>query len=335
VLARLGAGFVLMALLAGCLLPPEPRTEAGRDVFNLYLLVLGLAAIVFVGVEGFIIYAVVRYRRQPGDDVLPEQLHGNTMIEIIWTAIPTVIVFILFTFSMITLGTVEGRESSPGETIEVEGFQWQWVFRYENGAVVRGSAEEIPELAVPVGEQVRLVLTSLDVNHAFYVPDFLLKRDVIDFGQDREPNEIRFTVTDVGTYSGHCAEFCGLQHADMLFTVNAMSRTDYDAHLDGLLSGEPPPQTGDCQTTIQVAAVESLRFDTQEIQAPAGEDFCIEFTNNDVAVHDIGIQEIEFNGDDVEPGDTITYLIPAMEAGDYTFYCTLHPTMTGALTIGE
>jgi heme/copper-type cytochrome/quinol oxidase subunit 2 len=257
------------------------------------------------------------------------------MIEIIWTAIPTVIVFILFTFSMITLGTVEGRESSPGETIEVEGFQWQWTFRYENGAVVRGSAEEIPVLAVPVGEQVRLVLTSLDVNHSFYVPDFLLKRDVIDFGQDREPNEIRFTVTEAGTYAGHCAEFCGTSHADMVFTVEAMTRADYDAHLDALLSGEPPPQTGDCETTIQVAAVESLRFDTQEIQAPAGEDFCIEFTNNDVAVHDIGIQEIEFNGDDVEPGDTITYLIPAMEAGEYTFYCTIHPTMTGALTIGE
>jgi heme/copper-type cytochrome/quinol oxidase subunit 2 len=167
------------------------------------------------------------------------------------------------------------------------------------------------------------------------VPDFLLKRDVIDFGQDREPNEIRFTVTEAGTYSGHCAEFCGTQHADMVFTVEAMARADYDAYLESRLSGETPPPTGECATTIQVAAVESLRFDTAEIQAPAGEDFCIEFTNNDVAVHDIGIEETDFNGDDVEPGQTVTYVIPAMEAGDYTFYCTLHPAMTGALTIGE
>lgn len=324
----------MLALLAGCLLPPEPRTEAGRDVFNLYLLVLALAAIVFVGVEGFLVYAIVRYRRKPGDDVLPEQLHGNTMIEIIWTAIPTVIVFLLFTFSMITLGTVEGREQSSGETIEVEGFQWQWTFRYANGATTTGSAEEIPVLAVPVGEQVRLVLTSLDVNHSFYVPDFLIKRDLIDFGEAREPNEIRFTVTEVGTYSGHCAEFCGTSHADMLFTVEAMERADYDAYVASLLSGEPPPQTGDCATTIQIAAVETLRFDTQEIQAPAGEEFCIEFTNNDTAVHDIGIQEIDFNGDDVQPGESITYQIPAMEAGDYTFYCTIHPSMSGALTVG-
>ncbi len=86
------------------MLPPEPKTEAAKDVFNLYLLVLALAVIVFVGVEGFLVYAIVRYRRKPGDDTLPEQHHGNNKIEIIWTAIPTIIVFVLFTFSMITLG---------------------------------------------------------------------------------------------------------------------------------------------------------------------------------------------------------------------------------------
>ena len=315
------------------MLPPEPRTEAGKDVFNLYLLVLALAAIVFVGVEGFILYAVIRYRRKPGDDVLPEQLHGNTMIEIIWTAIPTVIVFILFGFSMVTLGEVEARAETPGATVEVEGFQWQWTFRYENGAVANGSADDPAELAVPVGEPVRLVLTSLDVNHSFYVPDFLIKRDLIDFGDDRGPNDLEFTVTEAGTYSGHCAEFCGTAHADMLFTVKAMPRVEYDAYIEALAAGEPPPSTGDCGTTIQVAAVETLRFDTDAIQAPAGEEFCIEFTNNDSAPHDIGIQQIEFNGDDVQPGDSITYVIPAMQAGDDTFLCTIHPTMNGALTI--
>ena len=244
--ARFGGVLLVIALLAGCMLPPEPRTEAGRDVFNLYLLVLGLAAIVFIGVEGFILYAVFRYRRKPGDDVLPEQLHGNTMIEIIWTAIPTVIVFILFGFSMITLGTVEARDETPGTTIEVEGFQWQWTFRYENGATTTGQANEPPELAVPVGESVRLLLTSNDVNHAFYVPDFLIKRDLIDFGDDREPNNLEFTVTEAGTYSGHCAEFCGEQHAAMLFTVNAMPRAEFDALYRSearAVSRHPPPGT--------------------------------------------------------------------------------------------
>ena len=84
-----------------------------------------------------------------------------------------------------------------------------------------------------------------------------------------------------------------------------------------------------------MAAVPSIQFDTDAIEAPAGEDFCIEFTNNDTVPHDVGIVETEFNGDDVDPGESITYVIPAMEAGDYTFYCTIHPTMTGDHIVGE
>ena len=333
------APLMLVVLLAGCLLPPQPKTEAGQDVFNLYIVLLVLAAIVFVGVEGFILYAAIRYRRKPGDDVLPEQLHGNTTVEIIWTAIPTVIVLILFTFSMITLGEVEASISEEdARRIEVEGFQWQWKFVYDNGAETTGSAEEPPVLALPVGEPVRLELVSLDVNHAFFVPEFLIKRDVIDFGEARGPNVMSFTVTEAGTYAGQCAEFCGLEHADMVFVVEAMPPAEFDAYIEALAAGEPPPPPpggGDCETPIQVAAIESLQFDTDLIEVPAGEDFCIEFTNNDTAVHDIGIEETGFNGEDVQPGESFTYVIPAMEAGDYTFYCTIHPTMAGDLVVGE
>jgi cytochrome c oxidase subunit II len=330
---------VLVVLLAGCLLPPTPKTDAGQDVFNLYLIVLGLAAIVFIGVEGFILYAVFRYRRQPGDEVLPEQLHGNNTIEIIWTIIPTVIVFVLFFFSMLTLGEVEASSDvEEAETVQVEAFSWGWRFLYENGAESSGTAEEPPVLALPVGEPVRLVLTSIDVNHAFFVPDFLIKRDVINFGENQAPNELTFTITEVGTYSGQCAEFCGTGHAEMIFTVDAQERADFDAYVEALAAGAPPPgggDGGDCGTTIQIAAVETIRFDTDAIEAPAGEDFCIEFTNNDTVPHDVGIVETDFNGEDVDPGETITYVIPAMDAGTYTFYCTIHPTMEGTLTVNE
>jgi cytochrome c oxidase subunit II len=335
---RVGLPLVFIGLLAsGCMLPPDPKTEAGQDVFNLYLLVLGLALIVFIGVEGFILYAVFRYRRKAGDDVLPEQLHGNNTVELIWTLIPTVIVFVLFVFSMITLGVVEARDQEQeATTIEVDAFSWQWTFRYDNGVEVDGTAAEPPTLAVPVGEPVRLILNSLDVNHAFFVPDFLLKRDVIDFGEAREPNELTFTVTEEGTYAGHCAEFCGTAHADMIFEVQAMPREEFDGYVEALASGETPPPTGDCETTIQLAAIESIQFDADAIEAPPGQEFCIEFTNNDTVLHDVGIPDIDFNGDDVEPGETITYVIPAMEAGDYTFICTLHPEqMVGDLTVGE
>jgi cytochrome c oxidase subunit 2 len=331
---RAAAPFLVVALTAGCMLPPTPVTEAGKDVFNLYLLVLALAVIVFVGVEGFILYAVFRYRRRADDDVLPEQLHGNTTVEIIWTAIPTVIVFVLFTFSMITLGSVEARSDAPGATIEVDGFQWQWTFRYEEGAVVNGSAAEPPVMAVPVGEPVRLILKTADVNHSFYVPQFLIKRDLIDLGDGSAPNELEFTITEEGTYSGQCAEFCGTGHADMVFTVQAMPRGEYDDYIAALVAGEEPgPSPGDCGTTIQIAA-QSLQFDTSSIEAPAGEDFCIEFTNNDTVVHDVSIQEIGLNGEDVQAGESRTYVIPAMDAGTYTFYCSIHPSMSGDLTVG-
>src|SRR6187549_4028026 len=234
-IARRLAPLMLVVLLAGCLLPPAPKTNAGQDVFNLYLIVLGLAAVVFVGVEGFILYAVVRYRRQPGDDVLPEQLHGNNTVEIIWTIIPTVIVFVLFFFSMLTLGEVEASSNVPNATtVEVTGFQWQWTFRYENGAETTGTADEPAVLALPVNQPVRLVLYSLDVNHAFYVPDFLIKRDVIDFGDARPPNELTFTITEAGTYAGQCAEFCGTAHAEMLFVVEAMPVDEYEAYIEAL-----------------------------------------------------------------------------------------------------
>lgn len=332
---RVGVPLLLVALLAsGCLLPPEPATEAGKDVFNLYLIVLGLAAIVFFGVEGFIVYAILRYRRKPGDDVLPEQHHGNTAVEIVWTLIPTVIVFILFGASLATLGTVEARAEQPGVEIRVQGFQWNWRFHYSDEAVSGPQGNEPAVLAVPVGEPVRLLLESDDVNHAFYVPDFLLKRDLIP----GDTNELEFTVTEPGTYAGQCAEFCGTSHATMTFVVEAMSREDFDAWVAALAAGEEPPGpgAGDCSTTIQLQAVPEFAFDLDTIEVPAGEDFCVEFTNNDTVLHDFGVVETGFNGDDVEPGESITYVVPAMEAGEYTFYCTLHPTqMVGDLIVGD
>lgn len=335
---RVGVPLLLIALLAGCLLPPEPRTEAGRSVFNLYLITLALAAIVFIGVEGFIIYAIFRYRRKPGDEVLPEQHHGNNLIEMIWTAIPAVIVLVLFTFSMLSLAEVEARvEGDEGVGIQIEGFQWSWRFIYEEGVEVTGTPASPPELVVPVGEPVVLTLTSLDVNHAFYVPDFLIKRDLIDFGQHREDNELRFTVTEAGTYAGQCAEFCGAAHADMTFVVTAMERADYDAHLASLAAGETPePVAGECEETVEISA-DNTAFDRTEIEVPADTAFCINFENRENVPHNVSIYDGEeelFTGSILNEAGTITYQVPALAAGEYRFICDVHPlTMVGDVIV--
>ncbi|MGH2385508.1 MAG: cytochrome c oxidase subunit II [Candidatus Limnocylindria bacterium] len=337
---RLGIPLLLIGLLAGCLLPPEPKTEVGRDVFNLYIIVLVLAGIVFVAVEGFILYAVFRYRRAPGDDTLPEQLHGNTTVEIIWTLIPTVIVFILFGVSMVTLGEVEARSEDPGVVIQVDGFQWNWTFRYEDGPIVQPQGNEPPVLAVPVGESVRVVLNSLDVNHAFYVPQFLIKRDLINLGENGRMNELEFTITEAGTYAGQCAEFCGTAHADMTFVVEAMDRAAYDERIAALASGETPPPTGEgeCTTTIEIAA-DSTQFDIGEFEVPAETAFCIAFENLENVPHNVAIydgSEALFTGSFLnEPGE-ITYEVPALPAGEYQFICDAHPTtMVGDVTVTE
>ncbi|WP_252406464.1 hypothetical protein, partial [Acinetobacter pittii] len=87
-------------------------------------------------------------------------------------------------------------------------------------------------------------LTSIDVNHSFYVPAFLIKRDLIDFGGNRDPNTLEFTVTEAGIYAGQCAEFCGTAHAEMTFVVNAMPRAEFDEYTAALAAGEPPPAGG-------------------------------------------------------------------------------------------
>lgn len=335
---RIGVPLLLILLLGGCLLPPEPKTDAGRDVFNLYIVVLILAGIVFVAVEGFILYAVVRYRRKPGDDTLPEQLHGNTTVEIIWTLIPTVIVFILFGFSIVTLAEVEARAEEPGVTIEVEGYQWNWLFVYPDG-VSGPQGTEPPILYVPVGEPVRLILSSRDVIHAFFVPEFLIKRDLVQYSGGRGDNELEFTVTEAGTYAGQCAEFCGTSHAEMIFTVEAMPRAEYDAQIASLASGEtPPPPGGECELTVEITA-NNIQFDIGEFEVPAETAFCIAFENQENVPHNVAIYdggEALFTGEFLNEVGSITYNVPALPAGEYSFICDAHPqAMSGDVTVTE
>lgn len=333
--ARVAVPLLFIVLLGGCLIPPEPKTEGAEDVFNLYLVLSVMALIVFLGVEGMLVYSVIRYRRR--DDRLPNQLHGNNLVEIIWTAIPTVIVLALFVAGMSALATVEARADDPVQ-IEVEGFQWQWTFRYpDEGVSVTGTGSEGPVMVVPVGEPVRVTLSSVDVIHAFFVPQFLIKRDVVPFAEGERPNEIGFTVTEAGTYTGQCAEFCGTFHADMNFTVQGMPREEYDAYLAAMAEGEEPPapaESAPAGATVVDISANLLAFDTDEIRVPAGQPFVIRFENQESAPHNVAIYdgtETLFSGEIITGPSTIEYQVPALEAGEYDFICDVHPSMAGTV----
>jgi len=241
---------------------------------------------------------------------------------------------------MATLGDVEARSENPGVTVQVDGFQWNWTFRYEDGPVVQAQGGEPPVLTVPVGEPVRLVLNSLDVNHSFYVPQFLIKRDLIDLGENGRDNELEFTITEAGTYAGQCAEFCGERHADMVFVVEAMDRAAYDEYIAALASGETPPATGggDCATTIEIKA-NNTQFDIDSFDVPADTDFCITFENQENMPHNVAIYEGDeaiFTGEFLNEAGEITYNVPALPAGEYRFNCDAHSqAMVGDVTVTQ
>jgi len=326
------------------MVPPAPETKQAKEVFVLYAIVLGMGAVVFLAVEGFILYSIVRYRRR--DNRLPTQLHGNNTIELVWTAIPTVIVLVLFVLSTLTLNSIEARSASPGVHVEVNGFQWQWTFRYLDGDAdatndlsITGTPAVPPVMVVPVGEPILLTLRSNDVIHAFYVPQFLVKRDVIPVSEGRSPNTLEFTISEVGTYAGQCAEFCGDLHSRMTFKVQAMTRAKYDAWFAAARAGATPgPSVNPGGVVLKVAA-DHIAYSIHELTAPADEPFTIEFTNNEAISHNVAIYQGKtaiFHGALVSgPGKTVSYVIKALPAGEYTFICDVHPVpdMTGKLTV--
>src|SRR5437762_7468829 len=280
---RIAVPLLLMLLLGGCLFPPTPETTQAKDTFTLYVVVFIMGAVVFFGVEGAIVYSIIRYRRR--DDRLPDQLHGHTLLEIVWTAIPTIIVLFLFVWSTITLSTTQAK-SDPAVTIEVTGFQWQWTFHYldgdndpKNDYSVTGTAANPPVMGLPTGEPIRLILKSSDVIHSFFVPHLLVKRDVIPFPNGINPNELDFTASDPGTYGGQCAEFCGDLHSKMTFTVEAMAPAAFQTWLADAKAGQTPPPTGTPPPGAAVIKLtaQNVAFNTSSLQVPAGKPFVIQF----------------------------------------------------------
>jgi len=211
----------LLLLLAGCTGDPQDTLADHGDVSerirDLFLPVVAIAVVVFVLVEGYFFYALLRYRRRGNETELPKQTHGSTPLEITWTIIPVVI---LAALTVPTLQTIRYIDTIPENplVINVTAQQWWWAFQYEDSGVVTAD-----QLVVPIDTPVQVKLRSMDVIHSFWVPRLAGKMDVVP----NHNNTMWFNARDVGTYSGQCAEFCQLSHAKMKFEVKALSQADY------------------------------------------------------------------------------------------------------------
>jgi cytochrome c oxidase subunit II len=353
--------FALAALLAGCAGQPQPGTgpidqppgffpvapvtDAGKATSDLYDLTFAIAAIVFVLVEGLLIYITLRFRRRPSDTDLPKQVHGSNPLEILWTVVPAITVTLLFTAALITLNNEAEASSSttPTLVVDVHGFQWQWTFDYEaQGLSFTGTGSTGPVMVLPVNESIRIRLHSADTDviHSFYVPQFLYKKDVVP----GRVNEFDVVVREPGTYPGQCAEFCGLGHADMKFSVQAVTRADFDAWVAEQQQARPsqgPAPSG--APSISLSAVSTSAFDPATLNAPADQPIVINFTNADPGgqPHNVAIQGANPDGSDwnglpiTTAGQTATYVTPPLAAKTYEFYCSVHPTtMRGTLNVG-
>jgi cytochrome c oxidase subunit 2 len=224
------AALALAAIgLAGCSLGVEKgATRQGRDIFGLWQGSVFAALVVGGLVWGLIVFAVFRYRRR--DDRIPTQRQYLLKLEIAYTLIPIVIVAVIFAFASRTQNEVDALSPDPDVVVDVRGFQWQWQFHYRaTDVTITGAPDKDPQLVLPVDRTARLVVTSRDVIHSFYVPDFRFKRDLIP----GITNRFDLHPERVGTYVGRCAEFCGLEHARMDFSVKVVSPAEFESWLAG------------------------------------------------------------------------------------------------------
>jgi cytochrome c oxidase subunit II len=191
---------------------------------------------------GLLIWALISYRRRATDTGLPSQLRYNLPIETFFTIVPLILIIGFFAFTARDDAAIEAKVENPDYVIEVYGKRWAWDFNYITDGVYSPGIqaqeldnnqidpESLPVLYLPVGKTIEFDIESRDVNHSFWIVEFLYKKDNIP-GQT---NHWYVTPEKEGTYRGRCAELCGEYHSLMLFTVEVVSQQEYDAYIQSL-----------------------------------------------------------------------------------------------------
>jgi cytochrome c oxidase subunit II len=292
------------------------------DIVSIYTSIFWIAMVVLVAVGGLLVYAALRFRRR--DDREPAQIHGNTRLEILWTAIPVVIVSFLFIRTTLRMDYVRNGPP-PQQTIQVTGIQWAWSFKYPNGKTSFG------KLTIPAGQVVRLQVTSKDVLHSFWVPR--LGGQI--YAKPGYQNSGWIEASQPGTYYGQCNELCGLAHWAMTLEVDAVSQAQYQAFLSGAL---PPGTTAAGEKVSGAAAAakvnetDDLKFQPTTASAKVGD--VVEWINTGTAVHNVIFDNPAVpSSESMNEGDT--FEVKFTKAGTYSYLCKFHEAnnMRGTITV--
>lgn len=193
----------------------DGASNFAHSVDSVFLFTIIVSVFFLVLITFLMIFFVIRYNRKKNPKAT--NIHGHVGLEILWTAIPTVLVLIMFWYGWVGY---KDMADIPDDamTVDVTAMMWNWKFKYDNG-------RETDSLYVPVNTPVVLNLRSSDVNHAFYIPAFRIKKDVYP-GQDRQ---IWFEATNEGAYDIACAEYCGLQHSYMYSKIFVLSEDEFES----------------------------------------------------------------------------------------------------------
>ncbi|HXV93525.1 MAG TPA: cytochrome c oxidase subunit II [Pseudonocardia sp.] len=236
-----------------------PQAEAMRELWTWSAIA---ALVVGVITWGAMFWAIGRYRKRKGDDdTPPRQTQYNLPVEVVFTVIPTIIVAVLFGFTVSVQNYVDSDGEEPDLRVGIEAFQWNWEFLYlddqdPNGRPIStlGTSEEIPILVLPTDRRIEFEQRSNDVIHSFWVPEFLFKRDVFPYPETNDQDNVWQIdrIEREGAFVGRCAELCGTYHAFMNFEVRALDPALFDRYI--ALRGQVNPDTGAPYTTGEALA---------------------------------------------------------------------------------
>jgi cytochrome c oxidase subunit 2 len=222
--------FGLMLLLSGCgsdtISALRPRGPVARDQMFLMELSLGIMVLVTIVVFAIYIYVLVRFRKKKGDkDIIPKQVEGSHVLEIIWTVVPIILLLIL---AVPTVSyTVKLAENNVGNKdaihVKVTAHQFWWQFEYPELGIATAQ-----DLVIPKGKKIAFEITSADVLHSFWVPSLAGKQDT----NPGMTNIMYFEADDAAVFMGKCAELCGASHALMDFRVVSKTEADFTKWVD-------------------------------------------------------------------------------------------------------